>query len=247
MATKVYTADELTAFLAKLDIKIADLRNFRGPITVEPHSQLGGRVQFPPVAIGAFSFTQSGRFNNVTIGRYCSIAPDVVIGAPEHPTDWVSTSPFQWNPGHLDVSRQGEPRPRSFNGCAPITIGHDVWIGQNAILTGGINIANGAVIAAGAVVTKDVPPYAIVGGVPAKTIRHRFSEELVERLLESKWWEYLASDLAKLECSNVNVFLEQFERNRDGMTAYRPEALRISKASKGFEVSNVESAVLTSA
>ena len=72
----------------------------------------------------------------------------------------------------------------------PVIIGNDVWIGRNAIIMDGVEIGSGAVVASGAIVTKDVPPYAIVGGVPAKVIRYRFDEQTIERLIESRWWDY---------------------------------------------------------
>lgn len=244
MSSRSCSAEHLASILEEFAIKVADIKNFRGPVTLEPHCQLGGRVQFPPCAIGAYSFTQSGRFNNVEIGRYCSIAPDVVIGAPEHPTDWVSTSPFQWNPEHLSASRQGEMRRRSFDGCQPVIVGHDVWIGQNTIITGGVTIGTGAVVAAGAVVTKNVAPYAIVGGVPAKVIRYRFSKQQIDRLLESHWWDYKASDVARFECTRVEIFLDQFTRQKENLRKYRPEILTISRSSRGFILSTSKSGVL---
>src|SRR5262249_7054657 len=76
-----------------------------------------------------------------------------------------------------------------------VTIGNDVWTGHNVNVTAGVNVGDGAVIAAGSVVTKDVPPYAIVGGVPATVIRYRFSEKTIERLLRVKWWELELSQL----------------------------------------------------
>ena len=90
-----------------------------------------------------------------------------------------------------------------------VVIGNDVWIGSDAILTGGIKIGDGAIILTGAVVTKDVPPYAIVGGVPAKPIRFRFSESQIEKLLQIKWWNW---DARKLQESwrmfgNIDKFL----------------------------------------
>lgn len=78
----------------------------------------------------------------------------------------------------------------SYDEFKEIYIGNDVWIGQRAMVMGGVRIGNGAVVGAGAVVTKDVPPYTIVGGVPAKIIRYRFSDKVVKKLQSSKWWDY---------------------------------------------------------
>lgn len=121
--------------------------------------------------------------DRVVIGRYCSIADGVRFVFGEHATDGVSTFPFrarlQLGPDH------GEARSKG-----PITLGHDVWVGTNAILLSGVTVGHGAVIAAGAVVTRDVPPYAIVGGVPARVIRSRCTEPQAAALLRIAWWDW---------------------------------------------------------
>ena len=96
-------------------------------------------------------------------------------------------------------------------------IGNDVWIGTGAILLDGVTIGNGAIVAAGAVVNKDVPPYAVVGGVPAKIIKYRFSEEIVKKLEESRWWEKEESWLLKNaeKFSNIEIFLKSVEERLD--------------------------------
>ena len=120
------------------------------------------------------------------IGKYCSIAGQVYIGGSEHPLSWVSTSPvFQ------DAGRSDPPKRfcrKRLPACKTTTIGNDVWIGYRAIIKQGVKIGDGAVVASGAVVTKDVAPYSIVGGCPAKHIRFRFSENIVNELLSLKWW-----------------------------------------------------------
>lgn len=118
---------------------------------------------------------------NAVIGNFNSIAPDVKIGQVEHDLECVSTSTRIFGPAHGITSFTGTK--------TPTIIDNDIWIGSNAVILQGVHIGTGSVIAAGAVVTKDVPPYTIVGGVPAKTIRNRFETETIKVLLDSKWWE----------------------------------------------------------
>lgn len=145
-------------------------------------------------SIGAFSYV--GMDSTVTaadIGRYCSIAPGVVIGPSEHPIDYFSThpfasglnGPFNDSDDYQDIAadRRKVAMPRT-------VIGSDVWIGQNVVIRRGVTVGHGAVIGAQAFVGKDVEPYAIVGGVPARFIRWRFDEEIRKRMLAVKWWEY---------------------------------------------------------
>jgi tetrahydrodipicolinate N-succinyltransferase len=100
----------------------------------------------------------------------------------------------------------------SFDEDQTTFIGHDVWIGANAYVKDGVNIGNGAIVAAGSVVTRDVPPFAIVGGVPAKCIRLRFSEEQIDKLLELKWWDWTEADLRKAQAwfaqDDITAFLD---------------------------------------
>ena len=127
-------------------------------------------------------YTYIGRYCDITrakIGRYCSIGNFVVIGGGEHRTDRISTN-INLYP---DSDKSYELADRD------LVIKNDVWIGTNAVIRRGITIGNGAVIGANSFVNKDVPDYAIVAGTPAKIIRYRFSDEIIEELLEVRWWE----------------------------------------------------------
>ena len=133
---------------------------------------------------------------NCEIGSFCSISDHVFIGGAEHPLDWVSTSPVFQNTKHSGPAKRFAKfdLPKS----KKTVVGNDVWIGHGAIIKAGVKIGDGAAVAAGAVVTKDVPPYAVVGGVPAKVIKNRFTEEVIARLEEIQWWDFPDEEIAKV-------------------------------------------------
>ena len=129
------------------------------------------------------------------LGKFCSVANECVIGMGTHSLNFLSTSSL-FTSRHNGTG-QVWTKKNSFEEYKEIFIGNDVWIGYRAMVMGGVHIGNGAVIAAGAVVTKDVPPYAIVGGVPAKIIRYRFSQNVIDKLIDIKWWNMSETDLKK--------------------------------------------------
>lgn len=133
--------------------------------------------------IGNYTYIgQNSRFQNTRIGNYCSVASDVICGLGNHPLDLFSTSPLFYrvnNTFNLKIVDED----LDFAEYKPINIGHDVWIGTRAIILDGVNIGNGAVIAAGALVTKDVLPYTIVAGIPARVIKYRDV-----KISKDEWW-----------------------------------------------------------
>ena len=147
----------------------------RHGFSIGPHSYGRPKVRFP----------ESGA--RLTIGPYCSIADrvEILLGG-NHRVDWASTFPF----GAFRDAWPTAPEGAGYHGTrGDVTIGADVWLGSQAMILSGVAIGHGAVVAARAVVTRDVPPYAVVGGNPAKLIRHRFDEATVAELLEAAWWD----------------------------------------------------------
>jgi virginiamycin A acetyltransferase len=159
-------------------------------------------------SIGDYSYI-SGPINYIEaahIGKYCSIARQCVIGVSGHPYHWVTTGSIIHIPyyGFID---ENVTQPQK----SAVVIGNDVWVGINAIISRGVSIGHGAIIAAGAVVTKDVEPYSIVGGSPAKHIKYRFSKEVIEQLLLINWWDWDESKL-KIESKymyDINTFVSR--------------------------------------
>ena len=138
------------------------------------------------VSIGDYSYCSNGTilFKGTKIGKYCSIGYNTQIGPPEHPVDYISTSPHIYRNNML---KELCPWPTD-DTISPCIIGNDVWIGSNCTLIQGVKVSDGAIVAAGAVVTKDVPPYTVVGGVPAKVIKKRFDDETIEKLQTFEFW-----------------------------------------------------------
>lgn len=188
-----------------------------------------GATQFPK-RIGAYSYCHSSIpfAHLLSIGRYCSISEKVTIMGLAHPMDYLTSNPilFGWHHfkkeqfGHLEF--QDLPYnlfPKEVN------IGHDVWIGAEVMIKDGVQIGTGAVVAARSVVTKDVPPYAIVGGVPAKIIKYRFPATLINDLLASKWWEYDILDLNSCRLDSPEEFVKIFGQCREEIAGFRPFVL----------------------
>ncbi|MBU0633196.1 CatB-related O-acetyltransferase [bacterium] len=171
---------------------------------IDRDSQLGKKtVLFRDVIlkntqVGDYSYIQSSSaLYNTRVDRFCSIAGGVQIGLPEHPTNMVSTNPVFYD--------NTQPLPFFFidtdyltNSKTVTTVNADVWIGYRAIIKAGVHIGVGAVVGAGAVVTKDVEPYSIVAGVPAKHIKYRFDKETREQLLVTKWWTLTDEKLSEI-------------------------------------------------
>lgn len=124
---------------------------------------------------------------NCVIGKYTSISWNVSIGGANHDYSKVTTHAFLYNPNFGFLNEKKELYNRFTDNCI---IGNDIWIGAGAQVLRGVSVGDGSVIAAGAIVTKDVPPYSIVAGIPARVIKNRFEKKIVDRLLQIKWWEF---------------------------------------------------------
>ena len=172
-------------------------------------SKLESGTSFINSSMGKYSFCgYDCEMLNVNIGNYCSIANNVVIGGAMHPMHWVSMSPVFYA-GRDSVKKKFAEYQRDED--KPVNIEHDVWIGQYSMIKQGVSIGTGAVIGMGSIVTKDVPPYEIWAGNPAKFIKKRFDDETIEKLLQSEWWNKPDSEMEKIGkyFNNVPEFLEK--------------------------------------
>lgn len=165
---------------------------------------------------GHFRVRHQNKDATLRIGAFCSFAGGVQIFlGGEHRTDWVTTYPFPAFWGDVAENVDGWAKTRG-----DVSIGNDVWIGTDALVMSGVRIGNGAVVGARAVVTKDVPPYAIVAGVPARVVRMRFDESTITRLEALSWWNWDDSKIARyvpnLLSGDVESFLNLAESDRVG-------------------------------
>ena len=176
--------------LKKITYKyISPLANWDSKTTFTKKSALRHHSKSFNVHIGDYSSIGIGScVSNARIGRFTVIARDCYVGVGAHPTCYLTAhsvfyknQPWGFHPEWV--------KEIDFKEDALSYIGNDVWIGTRSIVMDGVNVGDGAIVAAGAVVTKDVPPFAVVGGIPAKVIKYRFAPEVIQRLLEIKWWD----------------------------------------------------------
>ncbi|MFA5077646.1 MAG: CatB-related O-acetyltransferase [Candidatus Micrarchaeia archaeon] len=164
----------------------------------------GGNVTVGRHTYGLFESTIISREQKIEIGKYCSFASGVkILSWGEHRVGLASNFPIKTRITHRHLGKNLDAFSKG-----PVTIGNDVWIGTNAIILSDVRIGDGAVVGAGAVVTKDVPPYAIVGGVPANVIRFRFSREIIDRMERIRWWDWPDGEVEK----NLDLFYGPIER-----------------------------------
>jgi acetyltransferase-like isoleucine patch superfamily enzyme len=231
------------SFMGKIEAN--DITGWNTPMELEPYVQMrGGRYDVRRV--GGFSYF-GGRDSQIrfvsSIGRFCSIAQNLIAGPTEHSMAMISShsaltgsfnktwpqmfSAFGIRDEQIEAAKKfAHSSARRSN--SRIAIGNDVWIGEGVFIGRGIAIGDGAVVAARSTVVKDVPPYTIVGGTPARTIRMRFDEKLVERFVAVKWWDYGMSALAGIDWTDPIGGLSFIEdRIVKGLTRWLPDTLLI--------------------
>lgn len=174
------------------------------------------------LTLGAFSYQVSGYAFAARIGRYCSFGENVQIGRQNHPMHLVSTSPAFYLYDKLfeldeDFTGSEDYHRYSFQHRSPPTrpretlIGNDVWIGHGAYIAAGVTLSNGAIVAAHSVVTKSVPPYAVVAGNPAVIKKYRFPPEIIQGFLRARWWRFAPWQLSHLDIADPKAFIAGVE------------------------------------
>ncbi len=179
-----------------------------GKVILEPPFRSYSGAALNGATGGAFSYVapMSGMYQ-VEIGRYCSIGDSAAI-LSSHPAGRLTTSPFPYQA--IFAAPFDTPPVTHYDNLGHTVIGNDVWIGSAVKIKSGVRIGDGAVLGAGSVVTKDVEPYTIVGGVAARPIRKRFADAVIERLQRVAWWQYNLSGL-QLPWDDIEACLDRIE------------------------------------
>lgn len=159
--------------------------------TLGAYTEVGARTLIAETEMGDYSYiVQDGEVIHATIGKFCSIASHVRINPGNHPMERASQAHFTYRASRYFEGEADEEAFFDRRRAQPVTIAHDVWIGHGAIVLPGVTVGCGAVLAAGAVVTRDVASYEIVAGVPARVVRRRFEAEVGARMIRLAWWDW---------------------------------------------------------
>ena len=177
-------------------------------------TEVGERAQLAECEIGDYTYVERhAEAIYCSIGKFCAIAANTRLNALAHPVERVSQHKFNYRPNEYFLGAKIDAGFRAKRSAARVVIGNDVWIGHGAVVMPGLAIGHGAVVGANAVVTKDVAPYAVVAGVPARFLRWRISPELTERLIALAWWDWehdrLAAAVADMQRLGAGEFLEK--------------------------------------
>jgi acetyltransferase-like isoleucine patch superfamily enzyme len=190
-------------------------------VNLENKTFVGSDCSIIDTKLGSHSYINSNtKILSADIGKYTSIGSNVMIGVGQHPTNLVTTHPAFYSNNKAFETYSDKMYYEEFDKCI---IGNDVWIGSNSTILNGVKIGDGAIIALGAVVTKDVQPYSIVGGIPAKVLKFRFNENIIDRLLQIRWWEF-EEDFLRTKYKllhNPNEFIDYYENNIDQLESMR--------------------------
>jgi len=216
-------------------LKPGIILSITAPITIEPYSCFRRGPNF--FSMGSFSFSRSALPARASVGRYCSIAGGVSVMEVDHPIHHLSTSSIGYLSKQAVITQAA--RDRAVTWVKPmfdrpddrVTIGNDVWIGSDVLFKRGITVGDGAVIAARSIVTRDVPPYAIVAGAPAQIKRLRFPEEIVARLIATRWWDHHFVDFGPtVDLTDPARFLEWFEPRKADIPLWSPKPTLLHEA-----------------
>lgn len=249
--------DAAAARLREHGLMINEVHGIVGELRFErPAYPFGHRLKH--CSLGSFAFfNAAGKTSayRVHFGRYSQIGEGSVLGPPEHPQDWFSNHPFAFTrPSHMPsiyalpdfvrLAPEDDGGP-SYVDTVPVDthVGHEAYIGVGCFVKRGVRIGAGAVIGAYSLVTRDIPPYAVAVGSPARVMRLRFDEKIVERFLALEWWRYdLAPWKRSVDFSRVEATLAFFEERKalGELLSLRPETYRLAASGKDLGIERLE-------